>query len=180
MELIEIASYIFFFVFIMFVTPKAMWLIFFLFCFRFWESLLSWEFLSSHISFAVQRDYYIFIVILTIVTYFLVMLFTRGIPILRYVLLVVLVIYTIRIYNISDILVFKDHLESLGLLDLSYWKGQLDEMLSFSIEDFQNIFIGIGDKILSIVERFVGYVKGISFEKHMFIELKYHFIKKLR
>lgn len=161
MDLIEVAIYLFFIVFMMIIATKALWIIFFLFCFRFWESILTYEFLSTYIDFAVQRDYYICIILVTAITYFLVILSTRGIPLLRYLLLLVMMIYTIRIYEIADILVFKDHLVAMGVWDWGYWKGQLLEILSFSIEDFISIISSIWEKIWSVCTRFIGYIKNL-------------------
>lgn len=161
MELMELAMYLFFIVFMMIIATKALWIIFFLFCFRFWESILTYEFLSGYIDFAVQRDYYICIVILTVISYFMVVLSTHGIPLLRYLLLLVMMIYTVRIYEIADIMVFKDHLVAIGVWDWDYWKTQIKEMLSFSVEDFQNIIANLWNKVWNVCERLIGYIKGI-------------------
>ena len=69
-----------------------------------------------------MRDYYILIVIVSIITYVLVLLATKDIPILRYVFLLVMAIYTIRIHDIADILIFKDLFEAAGVWDLAYWE----------------------------------------------------------
>lgn len=157
MLLLEIAAYIMFTVFIMIVASRVLWLVFFLFCFRIWEALVSFELLSTYMEITNVRDYFILILILSAATYFLVMIVTKDIAFLRYVFLLVMVIYTLRVHEITDILFFKDYLEAAGLWDLEFWKNQWKQLLSFSITDFQNILGNIWGKIISFFERiFVG------------------------
>lgn len=157
MLLLEIAAYIMFTVFIMIVASRILWLVFFLFCFRIWETLVTYELLSTYMQITNVRDYFILLLILSAATYFLVMLVTKDIPFLRYVFLLVMVIYTLRMHEITDILFFKDYLEAAGLWDLEFWKAQWKQLLSFSIADFQNIIANIWDKFVSFFERiFVG------------------------
>lgn len=159
--LLEVAAYIFFIVFVLVVATKVLWLVFFLFNFRVWESILTYEYLSKFIDFTVPRDYYILIIIISIVTYALVLLATQGIPVLRYILLLVMVLYTIRIYDIADILLFKDHLEASGVWNLSYWKEQGKELISFSSDDAEGIFQSLWNKFWGGINRFFDYIKGL-------------------
>lgn len=160
LEILQIAMYLFFIIFILIVATKVLWLVFFLFNFRVWESVLTYDFLSQYIQFSHVRDYYILIVIISAVTYGLVLLATKDVPILRYIFLVVMAIYTIRIHDIADILIFKDLLEAAGWWDLNYWKDQFSELLHFSIDDFQAKIADIWNSFWGGLTRFFGYIKG--------------------
>ena len=160
MEILQIAMYLFFIAFVLAVATKVLWLVFFLFNFRVWESILTYEFLSRYIEFSHMRDYYILIVIVSIITYVLVLLATKDIPILRYVFLLVMAIYTIRIHDIADILIFKDVFEAAGVWDLAYWEKQIDDLLHFSVEDFQHKIGGMWESFWGGIKHFFGYIRG--------------------
>lgn len=161
MELLQLAMYIFFIVFVVAVSIKIFWLIFLLLCFRVWESILSYEFLSQTINFSSERDYYILIIIIAVVNYLLVVLVTLKLPIIRFALIFVMAIYCIKNYQISDILLLKDLFVKWGVWDINYWKGQFSQILSFSTEDFNQIIGKLWSGFLNSLNKMIGYIKKI-------------------
>lgn len=160
MEILQIAMYLFFIAFVLAIATKVLWLVFFLFNFRVWESILTYDFLSQYIQFGQMRDYYIIIIIISVITYVLVLLATKDVPVLRYIFLLVMAIYTIRMHDIADIVLFKDLFEQAGLWDFGYWKGQFNELIHFSVEDFQTKITEIWQKFWNGLQGFFGYVEG--------------------
>lgn len=159
----EIAAYIFFIVLIDFVSPRILWLVFLLFCYRFWEAILTYEFLSNYIDFANMRDYYIALVIVAVASYFLIMLATHNVPYLRYIFLLVMVLYTIKVhkFELSNIILFKDYLEAKGMWDIQYWINQFKDLLKLDIENFDKMAKDAWDKFWGVFKRFIDYVENL-------------------
>ena len=143
------------------ITPKILWLVFFLFCYRFWEAVLPYHWLSKHISFSSERDYYVTLILLASVVYGLIMVVTRNQMVLQYALLGVMVLYTLKEVSLSDVLFFKDYFEAKGMWSISYWTDEGKKLLSFSIDDFKTVLVECWLKVWHGFLRFVTYLEEI-------------------
>ncbi|QST03020.1 hypothetical protein IMZ31_20960 (plasmid) [Pontibacillus sp. ALD_SL1] len=161
MFLLEIGLFLAISIMAIVITPRILWIVFFFFVYRFWELVLTYEFLSSYISFEMKKDYYLILIIITIVTYGLVMLSARHTPILQYVFCVVMILYTLRVHSLSDVFLFKDYLEARGMWDLGYWKDQLGGLFDITMDDVKGSLEKVWAAIVSFFSRLADYVKGL-------------------
>lgn len=157
MLLAEIAIYIFLFVLILYLSYRVMWVVFFLFAFRFWDMILN-KFSFEALETLTPKQRFMLLVILAFVTYLSVVLTTMKIPMLRYIFLAILIIAAIRVYSLTDILFFKDYLEASGMWSMDYWINQVKKVFSLKPEQI----IGMFEKVFSVfVEFFVKMVNAI-------------------
>lgn len=160
--LITIAAYILFITLILFIATRALWLVFLLFCYRFFEGLLPYEKLVEHIGFKNVTDYHLFIFILSLVVYFAVVVACNTIttPILKYIFLVVMMLYVFKKYDFHDIFLFKDYLEAKGMWGLDYWVEQLKSIFTTSVDDKKDVFKDAWDGTMNFFKRLWSYVSG--------------------
>lgn len=161
MLLIEIAVYILFITLILFFSTRVLWLFFLLFCYRFWESILTLEKLSKYIDFKQPRDYYIVLIIISVITYFIVLAATQTIPVLQYILLTIMALYVLRHYELRDVLVFKDYFEARGMWNIDYWVGQVKNLFTADKSVFMDIFDSVAKSIGNLFRRMQAYVQGL-------------------
>jgi uncharacterized membrane protein YobD (UPF0266 family) len=159
MILVQISAYILFFTLILFIATRALWIVFFIFSYRFWEAILSKEVLHKYIHFKGDFDYYIFIIIIALITYFAVVIAANSLtsPILKYIFLVVMMFYTFQKYSFEDIFFFKDYLKAHGMWGLDYWTNQIKEVFVSSADDKKSVMRVIWDKTIHGLVRFWGY-----------------------
>jgi len=163
MLLVEIAAYILFITLILFYSTKVLWLFFLLFCYRFYESTLTYSFLSKYIHFSHERDYFIIIIILSILTYFGMILLTKNMQFLRYILLLAMALYVLRQpdYGLKEVFLFKDYLKDHGMWNSQYWVDQLKALFLLGDEQHKSIFEKVLDNIISFFQRMIQYVRGL-------------------
>jgi len=159
MVLVKIALYIFIFTFVMYMAYRALWLIFFLFNFRFWEMLLlklSPDFFAS-----LQTSHKIILLtFLSIISYLLIYILTMKMPLIRYILLAVLFVIAIKQYSVSDILVFKDYFEKNGMWSMDYWYAEIKKPFNLkegeifkNINEVFNDFVGFFLKMIDAIKK---------------------------
>lgn len=157
MVLAEIAVYIFVFVFILYLSYRALWVVFFLFAFRFWDMILN-KYALETFSTLTTGQKFLLLLILALITYLSVILTTLKMPLLRYVFLTVLIVAAIRVYSLSDILFFKDYLAEQGMWDFDYWINQVKK--TFTLSPTQ--IIGLFEKVIgTFVDFFMKMVEVI-------------------
>lgn len=160
---VELAIYIFIIVSLIHFSQYFLWLIFGLFTYRFWTLLLPFETVTKLIPIEKTMYYTILIIIITVITYFIVMWATESVPFLRYVFLCVIALYTLRKYDIADVMFFKDVLEAHGMWDVEYWKNAVKNIFNISEnpDGILGIFKSIGQKIMDIIGAFANYIKSL-------------------
>lgn len=160
---VELAIYIVIIVSLIHFSQYFLWLIFGLFAYRFWSLMLPYQALSKVIHFEKMSHYTITIVILAIVTYTLVMLCTQSIPFLRYVFLLTMAVYTLRVYSVSDVMFFKDYFVSHGMWSSEYWVNAVKNIFSISKNPngILGIFKSIGQSIVNGLNSFAHYIKAL-------------------
>jgi hypothetical protein len=158
MFLAEIAMYIFLLTFVLYLSFRVMWLVFFLFTFRFWEIVMfsvAGDFMLSLTSF--QKFALLFII--AMVTYLAIFFSTLSFPIIRVIVLGLLFIFIIRKYSIMEILTFKDYFVATGMWDWDYWIGQIRAVFTF---DTDKIF-GLFDKVIgNVADFFTKIINALS------------------
>ena len=160
---VELAIYIVLIVSLIHFSQYFLWLIFGLFAYRFWSLLLPFETLSKITLFEKHIYYMILIIILAAITYAIVMWCTISVPFLRYVLLGIIALYTLRVYSISDVMFFKDWFVSHGMWDVNYWKDAVKNIFKISEnpDGILGIFKSIGQKIMDTIGAFANYIKSL-------------------
>lgn len=163
MILVEIAAYILFITLILFFSTRVLWLFFLLFCYRFWESVLTYEVLSKYIHFSHDRDYFLVLIIISVLTYFIVMAATQSVEFLRYILLLVMALYVLRQpeYGIKEVLMFKDYLEANGMWNMDYWVQQIKNLFTAKDSDILGVFEKIADSFINFFKRIQGYIQNL-------------------
>jgi len=161
--LVEIAAYILFITLILFYSTRVLWLFFLLFSYRFWESVLTYDLLSKYIHFSHDRDYYIVLIIVSVLSYFIVMAATQSVEFLRYILLLAMALYVLRQpeYGIKEVLMFKDYLEAHGMWNLNYWGEQVKNLFKAKDSDILGIFERIADSFVNFFKRLHGYIQNL-------------------
>lgn len=162
MFIIKLAAYILFITLIIYISTRALWLVFLLFCFRFWQAQLSYKFLSQYIPFKNEFDYALLILLLAVATYFLVMYATKRLEVVRYVILLIMVIYVFTTYEIKDIFFFKDFLEKQGMWSMDYWKDQIKTLFTAPQDTVVAIFKEVWSTIWEFMQRFWGYFANLE------------------
>ena len=162
MILVQIAAYILFITAIIVIASHALWIVFFIFSFRFWEIIVSKAWMAEHLHVVSDTDYRIIIAILAAITYGAVHVacMTTSTPILKYIFLIVMGLFVFRAYSFHDIFFFKDYFESKGMWSLDYWVGQVKNVFSMKENTIIEVFKSVGKGIVDFVERLWGYVHG--------------------
>ncbi|MFP3725739.1 hypothetical protein U8V72_11110 [Priestia filamentosa] len=158
MVLVKIALYIFIFTLIMYLAYRALWLIFFLFNFRFWEIVIEKYF--PHFAGNLQPFHKIMLLtFIAFISYLFLYTLTMKMPIIRYILLAVLFVVAIREYSITDILFFKDYLKNNGMWGMDYWYEQIRKLFSLKEGDIITSFNEVLDNFVNF---FLNIVKEIK------------------
>lgn len=139
MLLVKIALYIFAFFFIMYLAHRALWLIFFLFNFRFWEMVML-KYANGFFESLEPSHRIIFLIFVSVISYLMIYFTTMKMPLIRYVLLGVMFILAIRTYDISDIFMFKDYFEKSGMWGMDYWSKEIRGVFSLKEGDIFGMF----------------------------------------
>lgn len=157
MLLAKIALYIFIFTFVMYLAHRALWLIFFLFNFRFWEMIMM-QFTNEFFASLTPIQKFLILTLLSIVSYLSIFFTTIKMPLIRYIFLAVMFIASIRVYDISDIFLFKDYLVESGMWGFDYWVGQIKSVFSLEsggilklAEEVMGVFVNFFVKIVEAV-----------------------------
>lgn len=160
---VELAIYIVIISSLIHFSRPFLWIVFALFAYRFWTLILPYKTFSKIIPFDKTSHYVIALILLTAIIYFLVMWCARSLPIVQYALLIVMALYTLREYSISDVLFFKDFLVSKGMWDISYWVNAVKDIFKISEhpDGILGIFKEIGEKIMNALGTFADYLKKI-------------------
>lgn len=162
MILVQIAAYILFITAIIIIASQALWIVFFIFSFRFWSLVISKEWMAEHLNVMSSVDYRIIIAILAAITYAAVHIACRTItsPILKYIFLVIMALFVFRHYSFNDIFFLKDYFSSKGMWSLDYWITQVKNLFSLKENTIVGIFKSVGTNIADVVQRLWGYVNG--------------------
>lgn len=139
MVLAQIGIYIFFLVFTLYLAYRALWIVFFLFNFRFWQLIME-SFAGDFFSSLTPLQQFLMLLIISIISYTALFFATIRMPLIRYLLLAVLFVAAIRVYSVADILFFKDYLDASGLWGFDSWKKQLTELFSFESGEIAGMF----------------------------------------
>lgn len=160
MILVQIAAYVLFITGIIVIASNALWIVFFIFSFRFWEIIVSKAWLAEHLHVTSSVDYRIIIAILAALTYAAVhtACMTIASPTLKYIFLIVMALFVFRKYDFHDIFFLKDYFQSKGMWSLDYWVGEVKNVFSLKENTIIGIFKSIGQNIVDFVERLWGYV----------------------
>lgn len=152
MIVLQIAMYILFITFLVFIATRMLWLVFFLFCYRTLSGLVTFQWVQQHTGIDTPGYYTIFILILTAAIYFAIVIASNAIgsPILKYVFLIIMMLYTFATYKIEDVLFFRDFFESKDMWGWDFWKNQIKELFTVSTDKkegfitqlFQNFWDG--------------------------------------
>lgn len=161
MLIFEIALFIFIITMILFLSTRVLWLFFLLFCYRFWESILSFKTLAKILPIETMKSYHITLFIIAIITYCFVLLSARAVPSLQYILLVVIAIWVLREYNISDVLFFKDYLEDKGMWSIAYWIHQVKELFTISPDKAQGVLDKVWKTVIDFFQNVLKFIKAI-------------------
>jgi hypothetical protein len=158
MFLAKIAIYIFVFTFVLFLAYRALWLIFFLFNFRFWEMIMT-KIAPGFLHTLSPLQSFMLFAILAFITYLSIFFTTMKMPLIRYIFLAVMFIAAIRVYNISDILFFKDYFQKSGMWSLDFWIKQIRAVFTLNSGQMLNMGQGV---IQNFVDFFVKIVKAVK------------------
>jgi hypothetical protein len=160
MILVQIAAYILIITAIVVIASHALWLVFFLFAFRFWEAVISKAWMAEHLHVVSAVDYRIIILIIAAITYFAVHIATNqlGAGLLKYIFLLVMALYVFRHYTFEDIFFLKDYLTSKGMWSMDYWITQGKNVFSMKENTIVEVFKSIGQNIADFCGRLWGYV----------------------
>jgi hypothetical protein len=159
MVLAQIAIYVFLLVFTLYLAYRAVWIIFFLFNFRFWQMIFE-KFSPDFISSLTSGEEFLLLTFVSIVSYTTLFFTTIRMPIIRYILLAVLFVAAIRVYSLQDILFFKDYLSNNGQWDLDYWIEQLKDVFTFDAKEIIGMFNGILDTFVGFFSKIIAALKG--------------------
>lgn len=160
MLLIEIALYIFLFTFIIFISARVLWIVFFLFCYRFWEIIFNTHF-EDFISNLTNLEKFFFLFLVALLTYLIIHFSTMKFIVLRYIFLIALMLYTLRMYSFSDILFFKDYFVEKGWWDLNFWFEQIRKSFTLSPEEIMNVFNKILNNIVNFFVKIIDFVRSL-------------------
>jgi hypothetical protein len=160
MFIVHLASYIFFITIIIFLATRILWLVFFLFSYRFFESILPVSWFQQHIDLVPgsDYDYYILLIIITAITYFAVMISTRSIPILKYFFLLAVTLYVLRKYQFADVFFFRDYLQAHGMWSLQYWIDEIRSVFIGTSAQNKGIIWHAWDVVLGTIKHIWGYI----------------------
>ncbi|PGK51558.1 hypothetical protein CN918_27590 [Priestia megaterium] len=160
---VELAIYLFIITSLIYFSEYFLWIIFALFTYRVWLQLLPYHTFIKIIPFEKMSHYYIAIIVLALITYFLIMFFTQSLPLIKYVFLLIMAVYTLRTYSISDVVLFRDYFEASGMWNMDYWKEQVKTMFDVSKnpDGILGIFKKVGDAVLNVFTSFANYIKGL-------------------
>ena len=160
MILAQVGIYIFLLVFTLYLAYRALWIVFFLFNFRFWQLIME-KFANDFLVSLTPLQQFLLLALISLLSYTALFFLTIRMPFIRYILLVVLFIAAIRVYSISDILFFKDYFIESGLGDLEFWKKQLKELFSFESGEIVNMFDGILQSLVDFFMKIIDAVRKI-------------------
>lgn len=160
MVLAQAAIYVFLLVFTMYLAYRALWVVFFLFNFRFWQTVLV-KILPEFMNSLTAGEEFLLLTIVSIISYTALLLTTLKIPIIRYIMLVILFVAAIRVYSLQDILFMKDFLSEKGMWDWDYWINQLRSIFSFNTEEIIGMFNGILDTFVGFFEKMTEFIRGL-------------------
>lgn len=160
MVLAQAAIYVFLLVLTMYLAYRALWVVFFLFNFRFWQMIFD-KIMPEFMGSLSTGEEFLLLTIVSIVSYTALLLTTLKIPIIRYILLVILFVAAIRVYSLQDVLFMKDFLTEKGMWDLDYWINQLRAIFSFNTEEIIGMFSGILDTFVGFFVKIVEFIRGL-------------------
>lgn len=161
MILVVIAAYILFITLILMYSPRILWLLFLLFCYRFWELILPYDKMMQYISLTHSWHHTLILGILAVLTYFGVLYAASGIPILKYVVLLIIGFFVIRKYDLVDIFFLRDILQEHGMWNIDFWVHQIKELFASSADEKQTIFGKVWNDMKESVQVVWGYVKSL-------------------
>ena len=161
MNLVVIAAYILFITVILIFSTRILWLLFLLFCYRFWEMFLPLDKISQFIQLTHDWHYHLMLWILAAITYFCVYFLTMEMQFIRYIVLLIIAFFVIRHYEITDIFFFKDYLDAHGMWSLDYWVNQVKEIFTSSSEEKESLFGKVWEDVKGAVRAIFGYGKEL-------------------
>lgn len=160
MIIAQAALYIFAFTFIMYMAYRVLWLVFFLFAFRFWEMILN-HFSGDWLLTLTSLEKFFLLVIVSFITYLAVYLTTMKMPIVRYLFLAVLVVAAIRVYSVQDILFFKDYFVNNGMWSMDYWIKTIKDLFSISPQQVLGLIDNIINVLVSFFSKMFELIRGM-------------------
>lgn len=155
-----IAAYIIAILAILLLSVKFLWLFFILFAYRTYSSFITFEWFQK-IGIENHFIYFIIILVLAIVTYLLVLRLTMDLIWIRYILLGLMAIWVFKNYQISDILFFKDYLQSKGMWDLNFWSDQFKQIFSTDRDGYASLFADAFDNVFNVTEKLFGGLSDV-------------------
>lgn len=160
MMLATVTAYILAIVVILGLSVKLMWLMFLLFLYRTYSSFFPFQTVSETLGFADHWIYFGFIFTLSVITYGIIWRFLREVPLLQFILLGVLVLWTFTHYSLSDIFFLKDYLTEKGLWNMDFYVQQVKEIFSTGPEGFSKLFQTVFENVWGIFTKIVDYLSN--------------------
>lgn len=153
MLLVQIAAYILFITLLVHFSTKVLWIVYALFIYRLTESTFTYAFLLKYFKDMQVSDYYIIIIAITMILYTITMVIILKVPALKYIVLILLIIYIMMKpqYGLSEVFLFKDYLAANGMWNLDFWIQQIKSL--FTMEN--NAIIETFEKIMSNITGFL-------------------------
>ena len=154
-----IALYIVVIMAVLTLSTKFMWAFFIVFTYRTLSLLIPYEWFYTHIAQIDHIVYFICLLIISLGLYLALMRFTFDFQWLRIIILIVLGFITLRNFDILDVFLLKDYLESIGLWGFEAYVEQFKEIFRMGPSGFVELLeMIVGD----VVDGFSRVFGGLS------------------
>lgn len=158
MVIATVAAYIISIVAIIGLSVRFLWLFFILFTYRTIASILPYEWLKS-IGLESHTVYFVIVLTISIGIYYLVIRFTQDLPWIKFVLLILMLIWVLKTYSLQDIFFFKDFLQARGMWDIHWYINQIKELFHTNSEEYSNLFTSAFNNVWNV---FKSLFSGLS------------------
>ncbi|MGF7535632.1 hypothetical protein AAGG74_18420 [Bacillus mexicanus] len=155
-----IAAYVIAILAVLLLSVKFLWLFFILFAYRTYSSFISFEWFKK-IGIENHFIYFIIILVLSIVTYLLVLRLTVDLIWIRYVLLALMAIWVFKNYQITDILFFKDFFQSKGMWNIDFWTNQMKQIFGTDRDSYASLFSDAFENVFGVTEKLFGGLSDV-------------------
>lgn len=156
MTIAMIALYIVVIMAVLTLSTTFLWAFFIVFTYRSLSLLVPYEWFFENIAPIDHGFYFICLIALSLALYFALVRFTFDFPWIRIIVLLILGFIALKNFDILDIFLFKDYLESIGLWGFESYVEQFKEIFREGPEAFIELLEMVAMDIGNMISKFFG------------------------